>query len=144
MAGSENLKPLTPERARELGAKGGKASGASRRKRKTLQEMTKQLAALPLSDIGLASVKRSGVDVSGIDEDDLTALAAVILGQIRAASKGDARAAAVVAEWLDLPNKNKKTRLEIEKLKAEIEKLRGGYSPEDDDNVLRFIKSIKE
>ena len=38
MANSQNLKPLTTEKAREIGAKGGIASGKARRVRKTFKE----------------------------------------------------------------------------------------------------------
>lgn len=38
MANEQNLKPLTTDKAREIGSKGGKASVEARRKRKTLKE----------------------------------------------------------------------------------------------------------
>lgn len=38
MANDSNLKPLSTDKAREIGAKGGKASVEARRKRKTLKE----------------------------------------------------------------------------------------------------------
>lgn len=38
MANNNNLKPLTTEKAREIGKKGGIASVEARRKRKTLKE----------------------------------------------------------------------------------------------------------
>lgn len=38
MANEQNLKPLTTDKAREIGRKGGIKSGETRRKRKTLRE----------------------------------------------------------------------------------------------------------
>lgn len=38
MANEQNLKPLSTEKAREIGSKGGKASVEARRRRKTLKE----------------------------------------------------------------------------------------------------------
>ena len=38
MAGIENLKPLSTEKAREIGSKGGKKSGEVRRQRKAFKE----------------------------------------------------------------------------------------------------------
>ena len=38
MANEQNLKPLSTEKAREIGKKGGIASGKSKRARKTLKE----------------------------------------------------------------------------------------------------------
>ena len=39
MANEQNLKPLTTEKAREIGKKGGKASGKKRRQLKTFKEL---------------------------------------------------------------------------------------------------------
>ena len=38
MANEQNLKPLSTEKAREIGAKGGKASVEARRKKRDLRE----------------------------------------------------------------------------------------------------------
>ena len=144
MANEKNLKPVrTKSEARERGRKGGKASGASRRRHKSLQETVLMVSKLPLDDIGLNRAKRTGVDISDIDEHDMTALTAVVLGQVRAAANGNSQAAQVVAEWMDLATKHKKDQLEIEKLKAEIEKLKAGQDFTDDDQVLQFIEGMK-
>lgn len=144
MANEKNLKPVrTESEAREKGRKGGKASGASRRRHKSLQETMLMVSKLPLDDIGLNRAKRTGVDITGVDEYDMTALTAVVLGQVRAAANGNSQAAQVVAEWLDLATKHKRDQLEIEKLKAEIEKLKSGQGTEDDDMVLQFIRGMR-
>lgn len=144
MANEKNLKPVrTKSEAREKGKKGGKASGASRRRHKSLQETMLMVSKLPLDDIGINRAKRTGVDISDIDEHDMTALTAVVLGQVRAAANGNSQAAQVVAEWMDLATKHKKDQLEIEKLKAEIEKLKAGQDSTDDDQVLQFIEGMK-
>lgn len=145
MANEKNLKPVrTKSEAREKGKKGGKASGASRRRHKSLQETMLMVSKLPLDDIGINRAKRTGVNISDIDEYDMTALTAVVLGQVRAAANGNSQAAQVVAEWIDLATKHKKDQLEIEKLRAEIEKLKAGRGDEDDDMVLQFIKGMKD
>lgn len=144
MANEKNLKPVrTKSEAREKGKKGGKASGASRRRHKSLQETMLMVSKLPLDDIGINRAKRTGVNISDIDEYDMTALTAVVLGQVRAAANGNSQAAQVVAEWMDLATKHKKDQLEIEKLKAEIERLRAGQDSTDDDQVLQFIEGMK-
>lgn len=144
MANEKNLKPVrTKSEARERGRKGGKASGASRRRHKSLQETMLMVSKLPLDDIGLNRARRTGVKIEDVDGYDMTALTAVVLGQVRAAANGNSQAAQVVAEWMDLATKHKKDQLEIEKLKAEIEKLKAGQDSADDDQVLQFIEGMK-
>lgn len=145
MANEKNLKPVrTKSEAREKGKKGGKASGASRRRHKSLQETMLMVSKLPLDDIGLNRARRTGVKIDDVDEYDMTALTAVVLGQVRAAANGNSQAAQVVADWMDLATRHKKDQLEIEKLKAEIERLRAGQDSADDDQVLQFIKGMKD
>lgn len=144
MANEKNLKPVrSKSEARERGKKGGKASGVSRRRHKTLQETVLMVSKLSLDELGIMKAKRSGIDIDGIDEYDLTGLTGVVLGQMRAAANGNSQAAQVIAEWMDLAAKHKKDQLEIEKLKAEIEKLRSGQNSDDDDQVLQFIEGMK-
>lgn len=143
MANEKNLKPVrTESEAREKGRKGGKASGASRRRHKSLQETMLMVSKLPLDDIGLNRAKRTGIDITGVDEYDMTALTAVVLGQVRAAANGNSQAAQVVAEWMDLATKHKRDQLEIEKLKAEIDRLKMGSGMGDQDN--EFLNAWKQ
>lgn len=50
VANEKNLKKLSPKEAREYGAKGGKASGESRRRRKSLRESMNALLEMPISN----------------------------------------------------------------------------------------------
>lgn len=130
------------EEAARKGRKGGKASGASRRRHKSLQETMLMVSKLPLDDIGLNRAKRTGVDITGVDEYDMTAITAVVLGQVRAAANGNSQAAQVVAEWMDLATKHKRDQLEIEKLKAEIDRLKNGSGMGPEDNA--FLNAWKQ
>lgn len=151
MANEKNLKPVrSKSEAREKGKKGGKASGASRRRHKTMQETVLMVLKQPMDDIGMNKAKRSGVSLEGIDEYDLTAMTGVVLGQVRSAANGNSQAAQNVAEWIDLAAKHKRDALEIEKkqaeiekLKAEVDRLRAGQNADDDDMVMQFIDGMK-
>lgn len=144
MANEKNLRPVrSKSEAREKGKKGGKASGVSRRRHKTLQETVLMISKLPMDDLGIMKARRSGVDIDSIDEYDLTAMTGMVLGQIRAASNGNSQAAQVVSEWMDLATRHKKDQLEIQRLQAEIDRLRSGQNAEDDDQVLQFIEGMK-
>ena len=143
MANEKNLKPVrTKSEARERGQKGGRASGASRRRHKTMQETVLMILKQPMDDIGLNNARRAGVDLRGIDEYDLTAMTGMILGQVRAAAHGNSQAAQVVAEWTDLATKHKKDQLEIEKLKAEIDRIKMGSGMGDQDS--EFLNAWKQ
>lgn len=127
MANEKNLKPnseRTPKEREELARKAGKASGQSRRRRKSLEEAARAAAKVKLNDIGTAKLRRKGLDLDGIDPDDLDGIAALALGQLAAGINGNSQAAQVFADWLDLPDKHKRDRLEREKLETEIEKLK--------------------
>lgn len=144
MANKENLKPVrSKSEAREKGAKGGKASGLARRRRKSLGEAAQMAAKLPLNELGKNALKRRGLDLSSVDPEDLNGISALAMGQLLAGINGNSQAAQVFADWLDLEMKHQKDRLEIEKLKAEIERLKAGQDSGDDDMVLQFIEGMK-
>lgn len=92
MAGTDNLIPTTHRsegEAKELGRKGGIASGEARRRRKSMREWAETFGAMP--------VKVKGPDGSLTDSDTL---GAIMAAQMAKASKGDTKAAKFVAELL--------------------------------------------
>lgn len=64
----QNLKPLSTKKAREIGSKGGKASGKSRRKKKYIKEQLETMMLLDLTDTTLTNNMRR----LGIEEDNMT------------------------------------------------------------------------
>ena len=142
----KNLTPnseRTPKQRKEQAARAGKASGTSRRRRKSLGEAAQMAAKLPLNELGKNALKRRGLDLSSVDPEDLNGISALAMGQLLAGINGNSQAAQVFADWLDLEMKHQKDRLEIEKLKAEIERLKAGQDSGDDDMVLQFIEGMK-
>jgi hypothetical protein len=96
MANKQNLKPLSPNKARELGAKGGKASGESRRKRRTFREIFTAILAsdIPDTDVGaLAEMIKKNFGVASINE--ATAYAVVFR-----AMNGDTRAFEILRDTI--------------------------------------------
>lgn len=83
MAGKDNLRTPTTEEAREIGKKGGKASGKARRRKKELKEL-----------LELALSQPSGI-VEG--EDNYTAITAAL---ILRAIEGDTKAYEVIRDTL--------------------------------------------
>lgn len=97
--GYKNLVPMdqrSKDEARALGAQGGLASGASRRRRRSLREAADIYLSLPPAD------KRRWNKLSrqGIDPEDIDNQMAMIAGLTERAIKGDAKAAKVVIDLL--------------------------------------------
>ncbi len=116
----DNLIPFTSEQSREKakinGQKGGIASGVAKRKKKTMRELAKIVNSLPLS------AKNKTQLPDGIDEDEATYQMGFILKVYKKALEGDTKAMKL---WIELSNTldEERNKLEIKKLKAEINKL---------------------
>lgn len=97
MANVQNLTPFTSEQSHEEavknGAKGGKASGESRRKKRSLREAMETMLALDLSEKEIKALAEKGYDA----ETQLDALTAAAL---ISAKKGNSQAFANVMRLL--------------------------------------------
>ena len=99
VANEQNLIPASERsksEARENGRKGGIASGAARRRKKSMREAADLFLSLPVSD----KRTQSRFSCLGIEADDMDNQMAVIVGLTGAASAGDARAAKILIELL--------------------------------------------
>lgn len=87
-----NLKRPTSEEARELGRRGGVASGIARRRRKALREALDVYLSLPVQD------KRSLNRLlrAGVDEDDADTQMLIISSLVQRAIDGNVRAAKLI------------------------------------------------
>lgn len=99
MAGEENLIPFserTKEEARELGRRGGKASGAARRRKRSLKEAADLYLSLPVED------KRRWNKLSRryLDAEDIDNQMAMIVSLWDGAMSGDARSAKVLIDLI--------------------------------------------
>ena len=99
MANEQNLIPFnerTESEQRELGRKGGIASGAARRRKRALKEAADYFLSLPVTDIKA----RNKLFKAGIDPSDIDNQMAMICGLHAQAAKGDAKAAKVLIDLL--------------------------------------------
>lgn len=99
MPNEKNLVPMdrrSESEARELGQKGGIASGVSRRRRRALKEAADLYLSLPVSD----RRSRNKLARRGIDPDDIDNQMAMIAGLTDAAAAGDARAGRLMVDIL--------------------------------------------
>ena len=99
MTNEKNLTPMdqrSKSEARELGRNGGIASGASRRRKRSLKEAADLYLSLPVSDRRVWNkIARKGVDPEDIDNQ-----MAMTIGLTIAATTGDAKAAKVIVDLL--------------------------------------------
>ena len=79
-----NLVPLTTEKAREIGKKGGIASGKAKREKKLIKEQINLLLSLPLKD--KKAIKK--LETLGIDTDDIDNQMAMVIAMWQTALKG--------------------------------------------------------
>ena len=97
--GYKNLVPLnerTKEEQRSIQQDGGKASGVSRRRKKSLKEAADLYLSLPVSDRRIWNK----IARRGVDPDDIDNQMAMIIGLTMAATAGDAKAAKVIVDLL--------------------------------------------
>lgn len=103
MPNEQNLIPMdqrSQSEARELGREGGRASGESRRRKKSLREAAELYLSLPVAD------KRAWNKLArdGVDPEDVDNQMAIIAGLTIKAVKGDAKAARVLFDLLGEQN----------------------------------------
>ena len=86
----------TPEERREIAAAGGRASGVSRRRKKSLREAAELYLSLPVSD------KRAWNRLArdGVEPEDVDNQMAIISGLAMKAMKGDSKAAKVLFDLI--------------------------------------------
>ena len=97
MANEQNLIPGGYKPTFEELSRGGKNSGASRRRKRTVKQAMELVMSLPVSDPKLkAKLKKMGIDLE--DADNQTAVA---VGLMARAMKGDPKACALMFEYLD-------------------------------------------
>lgn len=94
MAKESNLKPLSTERAREIGKKGGQAYARNVRKRKALKEQMELLLALPLTD----ERAKKQFESMGVDADNMDNQMAMVVKTYAQALKGNINAVNTIRE----------------------------------------------
>lgn len=93
----ENLIPISsrsPSEVRQMGRKGGIASGEARRRKRDMQQTLNMLLDLPLKKGKLQQIR----NLSEVKGKNITAEQAILLAQINKALKGDTRAATFVRD----------------------------------------------
>lgn len=99
MANEQNLIPFSERsesEARENGRRGGIASGAARRRKRSLRDAADLFLSLPVSE----TKTYNKMILAGIEPDDIDYQMAVVVGITAKAASGDAKAAKVLMEMI--------------------------------------------
>ena len=124
VANEQNLIPFTSdqdrEEAKKNGRNGGKASGAARRRKRSMREAAEYYLSLPVMDQkAINRFEKDGIEVGDIDNQ-----MAVIVGLTKSAMKGDSRAAKLIMEMLGENPKEEPNDQQIQQHNALIEAIR--------------------
>jgi hypothetical protein len=125
----------TPSELREITSKGGKASGASRRKKRNMQETAK----LVLSQLSCTEDDRNTLAAAGFDNippDDVDNMLLVNAALVIAAKKGDVNAYRALRDAI---RDDDRLKIEKERLKLEKKKL---AEKNDDSEVLSKLDDV--
>ena len=137
---SKNLIPFserTEAEARELGAKGGRASGASRRRRKTMEQCAKYILSLPAnSKEDWEALIKAGVNLDNIDPEDIDNMTVAVSAIIAAAKLGDVQA---FKELRNVIRDDEHLKIEKERLKLEKKKLE---SKDDNSDIFNKLDDV--
>lgn len=110
MPGEDNLIPFnerTEEEQREIRSAGGRASGVSRRRKKSLREAADLYLSLPVAN----RRARNKISAEGVDPEDIDNQMAMIVGLTQRAIKGDAKAAKIIVDLIG-PEKQEDSAME--------------------------------
>ncbi|MGO4945894.1 hypothetical protein ACTQ50_05745 [Blautia sp. Sow4_E7] len=103
LANEENLKPfgsgqLSESEEREMRSRGGKKSGETRRRKKTMKETAKMMLDMEIPAAG--KELKAKLKAMGISEEDFTYQSAIMVGILNQAMKGNVKAAAFLRDTI--------------------------------------------
>lgn len=123
MSNEQNLVSIgdrTTEEQRAITSAGGKASGVTRRRKRSMREAAEYYLSLPVMDQkAINRFEKDGIEVGDIDNQ-----MAVIVGLTKSAMKGDSRAAKLIMEMLGENPKEEPNDQQIQQHNALIEAIK--------------------
>lgn len=123
MSNEQNLVSIgdrTTEEQRAITSAGGKASGVTRRRKRSMREAAEYYLSLPVMDQkAINRFEKDGIEVGDIDNQ-----MAVIVGLTKSAMKGDSRAAKLIMEMLGENPKEEPNDQQIQQHNALVEAIK--------------------
>ena len=126
----------TPEELKAMSSKGGKASGASRRRKKAMKAATLELLQMPVTDTEIYNA----LGALGVQPDNMTYQTAILAALIKGALEGDV---AAFKEIRDLAGEsNEAARLKLQKKKLELDEARAALGKDEEPGDDNFIEAL--
>ena len=135
MANNENLRRLSPSEAREYGRRGGKASGASRRRKADFRKTLNLLLTAEIDSPEWVPV----LEALGLDS---TLEAAVNAAMIREALSGNVKAYIAIRDTLGQTTKSEED-LEEQKVRTAAAKAKSGQDDIEEDQDDGFMDALR-
>ena len=136
----EDLIPLskrTKDEQKKITQKGGKASGVTRRRKKAMKALAKELMALPVSGKHVKDLKKLGVEADSMNNSML-----MLVSMLQAALDGNVRAAEFLQNTM-----GESPSLELKKkelaLKEKALKQGAVVNAEASSGMLQLVESLK-
>ncbi len=127
----------TTEEQREITSKGGRASGAARRRKRSMEQCAKFILSLPAnSKEDWETLIAAGISLDNTDPDDIDNLTVVNAAIIAAAKSGDVAAFKALR---DVIRDDEHLKIEKERLKLEKKKLE---SKDDNSDVFNKLDDV--
>lgn len=146
MANEENLIPFSERsesEAREMGSKGGKKSGETRRKKKSMKQVMDILLQMPASTFDDYQILADmGINIDEFSETEINNLLVVNAALLAQAKTGNVKAIKELRSIID-DHSYEKAKLKLEREKFEYIKNQGGDEEalKKLDEVLREVKN---
>ena len=139
MSNEHNLKPIRSEsEARELGRKGGKASGEARRRKAALRDTMNRLLTMQVEVEGLSDVLRA-------DGSESTYEGLIAMAMIQEASQGNVKAYQAIMQTVGQTDKSE-ADLEEQKIRTDRAKRARdqevGADDGENDNIKSFLRAM--
>ena len=138
MANEHNLIPINKRaksEQREIRLKAGKASGESRRRKKTLKQAMKLLLEQEITDTDIYNQTAA----MGIDVDDLNYQSAIVAAMVMQAAKGNVKAFAQIRNLIGEDTDNERLKLQQQELAQKKKASDGG-----DGKLAELIEGLKD
>ena len=123
MANEQNLISIgdrTMEEQRAITSAGGKASGAIRRRKRSMREAAEYYLSLPVKDQKI--INRFEKD--GIEADDIDNQMAIVVGLAKAAMRGDSKSAKLLMEMLGENPKDEPDNQQVQQHNALVDAIK--------------------
>lgn len=136
------LDKRTPEERRAMQQKGGRMSGISKRRTKSMREILKNFIEIPIKEINDEQLRKTFLTAAGTGNEDFTVKDLVVTGLLVNSVGGDSRMMKLLLEMLG-EDRNLKLKQDELRLKKRIFDGKDGGTKETSAGMLQLAETLK-